>query len=426
MSSALLPPPRLTTLASGLRVVSQELPWADSVALGVWASVGTRHEPAHLNGISHLIEHMAFKGTKRRSAARIAEEIEDVGGILNAYTGRETTAFHARVLKEDLGLGLDILADIVQHSVFDPQELAREQSVVVQEIWQSIDTPDDIVFDHFQAAAYPAQAMGRPVLGSEATVRAMTRDDLVGYLATTYAPERLVIAAAGPLDHDDLLARVGALFTDLPGRPGASAPEPARYQGGEHREGRDVEQVQLVLGFPGVAYDDPDYYALSVLATLLGGGMSSRLFQEIREVRGLAYAVHAYPSSWTDGGLMTLYAGTSPEEAGQVLDLMISETARLPGTISGPELARAKAQMKAGLLMGQEGPAGRCEQIARQVAIFGRPIPLAESVERIEAVSAADLDRLTRRLLAATPTLAALGPLGTVPAHADLMARLAA
>lgn len=426
MSRASLPAPRLSTLPGGLRVVSQDMPWVESVALGVWCSVGTRHEPAALGGISHLIEHMAFKGTRRRSAARIAEEIEDVGGLLNAYTGRETTAYHVRVLKDDLGLGLDLLADIVQHSVFDPEELAREQSVVVQEIWQSIDTPDDIVFDHFQAAAFPDQPMGRPVLGSEATVRAMTRDDLVGFLAATYAPERLVVAAAGPLDHDDLVARVGALFTDLPGRPGAAPPEPARYQGGEHREGREVEQVQLVLGFPGVAYDDPDYYALSVLTTLLGGGMSSRLFQEIREVRGLAYAVHAYPSAWTDGGLVTLYAGTSPQEAGQVLDLMVSQTARLPGTVEPPELARAKAQMKAGLLMGQEGPGGRCEQIARQVAVFGRTIPLAESVARIEAVSAADLDRLTRRMLAAPPTLAVLGPLDTVPRHADLLARLAA
>ncbi len=259
---------RLTRLDNGLTVVTDHMPSVESVSLGVWVDAGTRHEAPEINGVSHLLEHMAFKGTRRRSAQGIAEEIEAVGGSINAYTAREHTAYYAKVLKDDVGLAVDIIADILQHSVLDQEELAREQTVVVQEIGQAIDTPDDIIFDHFQATAYPDQALGQPVLGTADLVRGMTRDTVAGYMAEHYSAGSMILAAAGRVDHDALVAMAGEGFTGL--REGKRPDkERALYKGGLYREERDLEQVHLVLGFDGVAYEDPDYYASTVLSTLL-------------------------------------------------------------------------------------------------------------------------------------------------------------
>ncbi|HTZ37421.1 MAG TPA: pitrilysin family protein, partial [Stellaceae bacterium] len=262
------------TLANGLRIVTDRVDTVETVSLGLWVDVGTRHEPAAVNGVAHFLEHMAFKGTERRSALAIAEEIEAVGGHLNAYTSRESTAYYAKVLKEDVGLALDILADILQHSTFEPDELERERTVILQEIGQAHDTPDDIVFDHFQERAYPGQAMGRPVLGAPEIIRGLSRDAVVGYLKAHYGAARMVLSAAGNLEHDAIVALADKLLGDMPAERAVST-EPARYVGGEHRQGRDLEQLHLVLGFPGVTLDDPDYYAAAVLSTAFGGGMSS-------------------------------------------------------------------------------------------------------------------------------------------------------
>ena len=268
-------------LANGLRVVSDPVDHVETASIGLWVDVGARCESEETNGMSHLLEHMAFKGTERRSARDIAEEIEAVGGHLNAYTSRETTAYYAKVMKEDVPLALDLLADILQHSTFDPEELERERAVVIQEIAQVNDTPDDLVFDRFQETAYPDQPLGRSILGPPERVGSYSRDALAAYMAAQYRAARMVLAGSGRIDHDGLVAAAEEAFTALPEGPTA-APAAAVYGGGDCRVPRDLEQAHVVVGFDGLAYDDDDLYALQVLSTLLGGGMSSRLFQEIR------------------------------------------------------------------------------------------------------------------------------------------------
>jgi predicted Zn-dependent peptidase len=416
---------QVTRLANGLRVATDRMDSVETASLGVWADVGTRNEPGEINGVSHLLEHMAFKGTTRRSARAIAEEIEAVGGHLNAYTAREQTAYYARILADDMPLAVDIIADILQHSTFDAEELARERAVVLQEIGQAEDTPDDIIFDYFQAAAFPDQAMGRPVLGKAEIVRDMRGETISAYMRQHYAPERLVLAAAGRVDHDWLVEVATRAFTDL-SRGGANTPEPASYIGGESRIERDLEQVHVVLGLPGVGYLDPDHYALGILSTLFGGGMSSRLFQEIREKRGLVYSIYSFASAFRDGGIFGIYAGTGENEAAEILPLVIEELRRLPATLTSEELARARAQAKAGVLMARESTSNRAEQLASQLLIYGRPLPSEEIIQRIEAVDAAQLARVARRLMAGTPTLAALGPLGHLARLKSVAGRLAA
>ena len=414
---------QLSTLPNGLRIATDRIDTVDTVSLGIWVDVGTRHEPAAINGVAHFLEHMAFKGTERRSAAAIAEEIEAVGGHLNAYTSRESTAYYAKVLKEDLPLALDILADILQHSTFDAAELERERTVILQEIGQANDTPDDIVFDYFQESAYPDQPMGRPVLGSPEIIRRLRRDEIVGYLGEHYGAEQMVFAAAGNFDHDRLAGLADKLLGGLPTK-GAFASEPARYEGGERRIARDLEQLHLVLGFPGLVLSDPDYYAASVVSTAFGGGMSSRLFQEIREKRGLVYAIHCFSHSYRDTGLFGIYAGTGEEEAAELMPVLCDETARLADGFAPAELARAKAQMKAGLLMSLESTSARCEQMAQHMLIHGTPFDPAEVVERIEAVDAAAVDRVVGAWHKAAPTLTALGPVGRLEDFDRLRARL--
>ncbi|HVH83452.1 MAG TPA: pitrilysin family protein, partial [Steroidobacteraceae bacterium] len=314
----------ITVLPNGLRVVSDCMEGVETVSLGVWVGAGTRFESPELNGVSHLLEHMAFKGTRRRSAQAIAEEIEAVGGHLNAYTTREHTAYYAKVLKEDLGLALDIIADILQHAAMDGEELARERAVVLQEIGQANDTPDDIIFDYFQETAFPGQPLGRPVLGSAKVVEGMPREALLAYMAHHYGGARMVLAASGRLDHEELVARAAEAFRELPATA-PSAPEGARYVGGDFRADRGLEQVHLVIGLEGLSYHDPDFYALQVFSTLLGGGMSSRLFQNIREKQGLAYAVFSELTPYSDAGILSVYAGTAKETVGQVIDLTIAE-----------------------------------------------------------------------------------------------------
>jgi predicted Zn-dependent peptidase len=414
---------QLSTLSNGLRIATDRLDTVDTVALGLWIDVGTRHEPAEINGVAHFLEHMAFKGTERRSAAVIAEEIEAVGGHLNAYTSRESTAYYAKVLKEDVPLALDILADILQHSIFDPAELERERTVILQEIGQANDTPDDIVFDHFQECAYPNQPMGRPVLGSPEIIRRIRREQIVGYLRDHYAAGRMVLAAAGNLDHDRLAGLAERLLSGLP-RERPVATEPARYAGGERRIARELEQLHLVLGFPGLVLGDPDYYAASVLSTAFGGGMSSRLFQEIREKRGLVYAVHSFAHAYRDSGLFGIYAGTGEDEAAELMPVLCHEVVRLAEGLTPVELARAKTQMKAGLLMSLESTSARCEQMAQHMLIHGTPFDPPEIVQKIEEVDDTAIARVVARWRSGPPTLTALGPLGRLEDFDRLRARL--
>jgi predicted Zn-dependent peptidase len=416
---------RISTLANGLRVATDQIDTVDTVSLGIWVDVGTRHEPAIINGAAHFLEHMAFKGTARRSARAIAEEIEAVGGHLNAYTSRESTAYYAKVLKEDVALALDILSDILQNSTFDPDELERERSVILQEIGQANDTPDDIIFDHFQECAYPDQAMGRPVLGRPEVIRELERDAVMAYLRDHYGARRMVLAAAGNLEHERVVDLADTLLSGLPAERSVTT-EPARYSGGDYREDRDLEQLHLVIGFPGVVIGDPDYYAASVLATAFGGGMSSRLFQEIRETRGLVYAIHSFVHGYRDGGLFGIYAGTGEDEAAELVPALCDEAIKLRDGLTTIELNRAKTQMKAGLLMSLESTSARCEQLAQHLLIYGTPFDPAEVVRRIEAVDEAAVARVVALWSSAPPTLAALGPLSRLEEYDKLRARLTA
>jgi len=402
---------RVSTFDNGLRVVTDDMVAVETVSVGAWVAVGTRHEKKEQNGISHLLEHMAFKGTERRSAQAIVEEIEDVGGHLNAYTGRENTAYFAKVLADDLPLAVDIFADILQNSTFDEQELTRERAVIIQEINQAADTPDDIIFDHFQEAAFPDQPVGRPVLGSAALVESIGRQTVLDYMRGEYSAERIVIAAAGKLDHDAFAKSAEAAFTGLAQNPGG-APEPLRYRGGEYRETRELEQLHLVLGLEGFSHDDPDHYALAVFSTLFGGGMSSRLFQEAREKRGLVYNIYSFSTSYDDGGLFGIYAGTGRAEAAELVPLICEQLQRCCEAVEDSEVARARAQLKANTLMGLESTSARCEQAARQLQVFGRIIPTEEIIDKIEAVGPKDVLRAAARVAAGKPTFAAIGPDG--------------
>lgn len=422
---------RLTTLPNGLRIVTEKMPGLASAAIGIWISAGSRHERVEQNGIAHFLEHMAFKGTERRSALKIAEEIEDVGGYINAYTSRETTAYYARVLAADVPMALDVIADIVLNPVFDPREIEVERHVILQEIGQALDTPDDIIFDWLQEAAYPDQAMGRTILGPADRVAGFGAADLRGFVAEQYKPGRMVLAAAGAVDHDRVVAEATAIFGGL--APGVErAAEPARWQGGERREVKDLEQVHFALGFAGPGYRDADFYVSQVYATALGGGMSSRLFQKIREERGLCYSIHAQAGSHDDTGMITIYAGTSAEEIGELAALTMDELARAAGDMNEAEVARARAQMKAGLLMGLESPSGRAERMARHVAIWGRVPDLREATARIAAVSRDAVRDFGARLVSGglpsaggQSALALYGPVAAAPGLDDLRARLA-
>ena len=415
---------QVSTLDNGLRIATDRVEHVETASIGVWVGVGTRHETADVNGVAHLLEHMAFKGTARRSAVAIAEEIEAVGGHLNAYTSRENTTYYARVLKDDLPLALDILADILQHSLLDPEELSRERAVVLQEIGQAVDTPDDIVFDHFQASAFPDQPLGRPVLGSPESVRQLSRDVVADYLRTRYGGPTMVLAAAGKVDHDALVDMAERAFGALPATS-AGESTPAHYVGGHYREQRDLEQLHLVLGFEGGSYHDEDFYAESILSALLGGGMSSRLFQEVREKRGLAYSIYTFASYYADGGLFGVYAGTAERDVGDLVPVLCDEIAGVADTLKPEEVERARAQIRANVLMGLESTMARCEHLGHHMLVFGRPLPVAEVIDKLLAVTVDDIRRTARRILSGRPTVAAIGPTNALEPYDRIVARLA-
>jgi predicted Zn-dependent peptidase len=405
----------ITTLDNGLRVATESMPGLQTASVGVWIDVGARYEAPEANGVAHMLEHMAFKGTVRRNAKEIAEAIENVGGQLNAYTSREHTAYYARILADDLDLAVDLLADILQHSIFDEEELARERGVILQEIGQVQDTPDDLVFDLFQETAFPGQALGRSILGPAEIVSAMPRTSLIDYMAGNYGPRRMVLAAAGKLEHERLVDLAHRLFRELP-EPADPPVDPASYTGGELRETRDLEQAHVMLGLPAFSYLDDDFYALQVLSTALGGGMSSRLFQEIREKRGLAYSVFSFASCYRDAGILGIYAGTGEQETAELVPVVCEEFLALIEAPGEEELVRARAQLKASLLMALESCSAQSEELARQLLIFGRRIPPEEMIAKIDVVNEAAIRRVGHRLLAdSRPTLTAIGPLGHLP-----------
>ena len=416
----------LHRLPNGVRVATEHMPGLQSASLGVWVTAGGRHERAEQNGIAHFLEHMAFKGTKTRNALQIAEAIEDVGGYINAYTSREMTAFYARVLGDDVPLGLDVISDIVLNPVFDPHEIEVERHVILQEIGQALDTPDDIIFDWLQETAFPGQPLGRPILGPSSRVEKFDRRDLAGFVSERYGPENLIIAAAGAVDHDQVVKLVEDRFGHL-ARVGARDMEPARFLGGETRVEKGLEQAHVALAFEAPGYRADDVYVAQVYAMALGGGMSSRLFQEAREKRGLCYTIFAQASAYADSGMLTIYAGTGGEDLEGLLNLTVEEMKRTTDDLSTAEIDRARAQMKAGMLMGLESPASRAERMARQLAIWDRIPPLEETVERIDAVTVEKTREHAQKLaLAGNAALALYGPVSTAPTIDQMTGRLAA
>ena len=419
-------PVEVTRLDSGLTIVSHAMDHLESAALGVWVGAGSRSEREEEHGLSHLLEHMAFKGTKRRSAVEIAEEIEAVGGEVNAATSIETTSYYARILKDDVPLAVDILSDILRHSVFDPQELSREQHVILQEIGAALDTPEDRVYDLFAEAAYPGQPIGRTILGTPETVKAAGSPMLDAYLDRHYRGPSMVVSAAGAVSHKMLVDAVGEQFDGLLSDQGPT-PSLAKYRGGEAREPRELQETQIMLGFEGVAYSSADFHTAQVLASILGGGMSSRLFQEVREKRGLCYSVYAFHWSFADTGIFGIHTATGPSDVKELMPVVIGELERAAHDISDRELQRARAQLRAGLLMTLESPTARAGQIARQLLLFGRPIPVDELVAKIESISVGDIRNLASRIFTGSiPTVAAVGAINGMMDHAEIVRRFGA
>ena len=424
-----LPTPGLnvevTRLANGLTVASERMAHLQSVAVGLYVRAGSRDEREDEHGLAHLLEHMAFKGTTSRSARAIAEAIEDVGGEINAATSNETTTYYARVLKDDLPLAIDVLSDIVMNPAIVPDELEREQHVILQEIGAATDTPDDVVFDRFTEVAFENQSVGRSILGTPESVESLSGDAIRRYLARHYAADRMVLVAAGAVDHDVLVREAEKRFGTLP--PSADGPVPpmAEYRGGEFREARDLMDAQLVLGFEGRAIHGRDFYASQVLASVLGGGMSSRLFQRVREERGLCYSVYAFHWGFSDTGLFGVHAATGEDDVAQLVPVIVEELMRASDDIDEAETARARAQLRAGLLMAQESPSGRASQIGRQMLLFDRVVPNEEMLDRLAAIGAGRLRDLAARLFSGSPTLSSVGPVRHLPPREAIAQSLA-
>ena len=391
---------RRSGLPNGLRIVTEQVTGVPSVTVGIWVENGSRFEERPQGGISHFLEHLLFKGTDRRTAAQIAEEIDAVGGVLNAFTGKEYTCYYARVLSEHVSLATDLLADLFLHSRFDDEEIERERTVVLQEISQLEDTPDDYIHDLFNLHYWPGHPLSFPICGTSDTVRSFHRQDFLDFLAARYRPDRLIVAAAGDIPHEAVEAWVTRDFSSLDGVAAPTDHRPPEARKGVFLYEKPLEQVHLCLGLPGVSQTAPERYAAYLLNTILGGGMSSRLFQEIRERRGRAYSVYSFLSSYQDAGYMGIYVGTSPEWADEVVGLILAELrALLNHGLRPGELARAKNQLKGNMLLGLETTDARMSRVAKNEIYYGRDIPTSEVAACIDATGQDDVVALAHELI---------------------------
>ncbi len=368
---------------------------------------------------------MAFKGTKTRSPLQIAEAIEDVGGYINAYTSKDMTAYYARVLSADVGLALDVISDIVLNPVFDPREIETERNVILQEIGQTLDTPDDIIFDWLQEVSYPDQPFGRTILGPAKRVGAFSQQDLINFVAQHYGPNQMILSAAGGVDHDEIMTKAIELFGHLP-RHEPFQMMGADFLGGEKRKVKKLEQAHFTLSFEAPSYRAPDVYAAQIYGMALGGGMSSRLFQKVREENGLCYTIFAQSGAYEDTGQITIYAGTSSEEIASLAQLTVEELKRAPQDMSSAEVERARVQLKAGLLMGLESPSSRAERLARLLAIYDRVPSLDEAIAKIDAVTCQDVREFAANMNMARSAMVLYGPISKAPDLASLRKALAA
>lgn len=418
---------QVSSLGNGLRVATDRMEGLASAAVGVWVDVGSRQEVPEKNGLAHFLEHMAFKGTGSRTALEIAEQIESAGGFMNAYTSNESTAYHVRLLSEELPAALEILADILRDSRFAAEDVEMERGVILQEIGRSKDSPEDCVRSNLVAQIYPDHPLGRDILGTEETVSSMVPDDFRAYVAEHYRPGRMLISAAGDVRHDDLVMQAEALFGDMPAASGGGGVVPASFTAGESREAKDLEQVQFAFAMPAPDRLDPDRFAAAAFATVVGGNMSSRLFQEARERRGLCYAIGAWCALFMDTGLMVVLAGTGPDKVQELGNVVVDELSRATGDVAEEEVARVRKQMRASVLMGLESPWSRCERLASELLTFGRPIPTEETLANIDAIDVSAARAAGRRMLdAGAFTMAVYGDIRSAPTAAALSERLGA
>ena len=401
--------PKVHSFKSGLTLITDHIDTVETVSVGMWNKVGARNEQENINGVAHLLEHMAFKGTKNRSALDIAKEVEMVGGAVNAYTSREITAYYMKVLKDDINLSVDIISDILQNSTFDSMELDRERGVILQEIGMYLDTPDDVVFDKWQEVAYPNQPMGRSILGKTDIIKTISRDAVEGFMKNFYRPDKMVFSVSGNFEENHILDLIDKHFLNLPRGTEDHSPK-ANYQGGEFRQDKDLEQVNIILGFEGVDFYSDLYYPTAVYSTVLGSGMSSRLFQEIREKRGLVYSISSYTSSFSDSGVFGVYAGTGQKEVMELVPVLCDQLNIDASTFTLEELQRAKAQFKSALLMGQESTSTRCRSNASKYLMHNRLIPIEEIISEIDSVKLDDLERARKNILKSNITLSSIGP----------------
>lgn len=415
-----------TTLENGLRVVTDTVNTVESVAVGVWCDVGTRHENLTHNGVAHMVEHMMFNGTKTRTSKDIVEQVEAVGGQMNAYTSRENTAYYVHLLKEDVSLALDVLSDMVQRSTFPDQEMEKERGVIIQEIGMTNDTPDDVVFDLYQECAYPKQSLGAPILGTTDIIQTIDKQVLFDYVRSFYNAKNLVISASGNVPHADMLKYVQKYFTDLPDTE-KSQYKVADYKGGHIYTDKDLEQSHVVMGFQGVRKTAPDYYSAILLSTIMGGGMSSRLFQEVREKHGLVYSVYSAHSGFSDDGQFEIYAGTGPEKLSKLVPVVCDEIQKIvQSPVRIEELDRAKSQLRSSILMGRESMLSRANRQAKHMINHNEKFDLDVLLNKIHDVSIDNIQNMAQRIFTSKPTVAALGPLSSMESYDKIQTRLAA
>lgn len=396
-------------LKNGLTVATTTMPNTGTVVINIWVKTGSRYETLAQNGMSHFLEHMAFKGTKTRTSKDIAESFDNIGGYINASTSREHTVFYTKILMEHAELAMDILADILQNSIFDPVELERERGVILQEIAMTHDTPDDIIFDYFQETAFSDQPIGRSILGQPENIQRFCQDDFREFMTDYYGANNMVLSIAGNITHTQSTALAERYFGHLaPSHP--TIVPPCQYKGGVFSQNRDLEQLHFVMGFEGFSYRHPEVYTVQLASILLGGGMSSRLFQEIREKRGLAYSVYSYQSTYCDAGMFAIYTSTNPSDIIECMDVIRDVTHNAITQVTEAELNRAKMQMKASLIMGYESTGFCADEVGRNLCCLGRHIPKEELIATIERITCNDVTRILDSIIHDKPvTIAALG-----------------
>ena len=414
---------KISTLDNGLRIVSHYMPAVESVTFGVWNAVGCRDENEEINGIAHFLEHMAFKGTKTKSALQIMEKIDSVGGYINAYTSEEITAYWVKLLATDLHIGIDIIADILQNSTFEPKELERERGVILQEIGMYLDDPAQMVGDYWQRTAFPDQPIGRLILGKKEIIKSIQREKIVNFMENHYHPKKMVVSAAGKINHDEFVEQITNSMNNLP-QGKIDNRIKATYKGGEYREEKDLEQVHLMLGFEGLNCHDDDYDALRVYSAIMGKGGSSRLFQEIREKRGLVYGIGAGSEFFSDTGTFQVIAGTGKNEIKELLPVLCEELINSPKNLKEQEIEKSKAQLKTSTLMSIESTMANAMTSAYELLHYEKLVDLDEKIEKINKVTKSSIETVANKLFTSTPTISSIGPIKNLETINQIQNRL--